>query len=510
MAQIAEEEEEVLFVDTLELNQSIAESLEDENLETDDSLQVEAQLDMDSLARQAFIHYIPKTPLPLLADRLNCIEKTIPLTANKRVAGFIDYFVVRNRNYTQTMLERKDFYFPIFEKYLKEFGLPDELKYLSIVESGLNHSAISRSSAVGLWQFMSFTGKDMKLHQDFYIDQRMDPEASTIAACRYLKMLYNVFHDWHLVLASYNCGLGKVLKVMKRTGKNNFWDLYESLPMETRAYVPQFIAVTYSMNYASAHNIHPDQDSLFVVPLSDTMWVNGCLDLTKLASLLEVDHKIIKVLNPELRRAATPHNREYIVRVPADKKAITIEKRQAILDSCYIPYEQAALAYERPYHQKLAQSKKKSTSEVQPRTKVLHRVRKGENLQVIAQLYQVKVNQLKKWNKRLVRRSLKAGQTLIVFSNTTTEKSLPTASNTYTLTNKNNSSISSDTFSKVALGSEPVLPTSSEKRIVYQVRAGDTLYKIMRKFNATSISQLMKLNDLKEQKITVGQKLIIG
>src|SRR5436190_1337683 len=204
------------------------------------------------------VEYIPAEETPeLVRDRLGCLQKTIPLTYNSTVHGFINYFTIRNREYTRLMLRRQNLFFPLFEKYLAKYNLPEELKYLSVIESGLNPRAVSRASAVGLWQFMSFTGKYFDLYNNWYFDDRMDPEKSTEAACRYLSQLYTIFHNWELALAAYNSGPGTVRRALRRAGpkKKTFWEMYNYLPRETRSYVPQFISIIYSMNYAEEHNM---------------------------------------------------------------------------------------------------------------------------------------------------------------------------------------------------------------------------------------------------------------
>ena len=192
--------------------------------------------------------YIPAEETPeLVADRLSCLQQTIPLPYNSNIHGFINFFTIRNREYTRLMLRRKDLYFPIFEKYLAKYNLPQELKYLSVIESGLNPRAISRASAVGLWQFMSFTGRYFNLYSDWYFDDRMDPEKSTEAACLYLKQLHSMFKNWELALAAYNSGPGTVNRAIRRSGyKRTFWEIYNYLPRETRSYVPQYVAIIYA------------------------------------------------------------------------------------------------------------------------------------------------------------------------------------------------------------------------------------------------------------------------
>ena len=214
-------------------------------------------LTRDSAAYSPVYDFIPEHNYELVADQMTCITEEIPLTFNSRVYGFINYFGVRNREYTRGILKKKDVYFPLFEKYLSKYGMPDELKYLSIVESGLEPRAISRAGAGGLWQFMPYTGRSYGLHQDFYINERFDPDAATEAACKYLKMLYNMFGDWELALAAYNSGPGNVRKAIRKSGyQKGFWNVYKYLPRETRSYVPQFVAIIYVINYADDYNLN--------------------------------------------------------------------------------------------------------------------------------------------------------------------------------------------------------------------------------------------------------------
>ncbi|HLZ17095.1 MAG TPA: lytic transglycosylase domain-containing protein [Cyclobacteriaceae bacterium] len=226
-----------------------------------DSLILKDTVRSELVSLPSDLDFIPADETPeLVADRLNCLQKAIELNYNSKVHAFVDYFTVRDRDYTRMILRRRDLYFPLFEKKLKQYNLPDELKYLSIIESGLNPRAMSAARAVGLWQFMSSTGKYFGLHNDWFSDDRMDPERATDAACRYLSQLYSIFHNWHLALAAYNSGPGTVRWAIRRSGyKKTFWEIYPYLPRETRSYVPQFIAIIYAVNYANEHNINEDQ-----------------------------------------------------------------------------------------------------------------------------------------------------------------------------------------------------------------------------------------------------------
>ena len=228
--------------------------------------------------------YIPDATYSQMEHRLREINSTIPLNFNTRVKSFIDYFTIRDRAYTKMVIRRSTYYFPIFEEILAKYNMPDELKYLAIVESGLNSTARSWAAAVGLWQFVYYTGRSYGLHADWYVDERMDPVKSTEAAARYIKSLYSMFGDWELALAAYNCGPGNVRKAIRRSGyKRKFWDIYRYLPRETRGYVPQFVAIAYAFNYTAEHNLELD-DSEFMYPLqSDTIMVKNFCNISTIA-----------------------------------------------------------------------------------------------------------------------------------------------------------------------------------------------------------------------------------
>jgi membrane-bound lytic murein transglycosylase D len=231
------------------------------------------------------------------------------------------------------MLERKNYYFPIFEYYLRKYEMPDALKYLAIVESGLNFKAKSKVGALGLWQFMPGTGRDFRLQQTTHLDQRQNPWLATEAACRFLKSLHNTFGDWELALAAYNCGPGNVMKAMRKSGKRGFWEIYTFLPQETRSYVPQFHAVVYSMNYAREHNIHPDVDSVLVsVPL-DSFPINKTFDLKKLESILGMTPRSLHQFNPEVRSTVFPGG---VLLVPGSHSYLLASNLDLFIDSARV------------------------------------------------------------------------------------------------------------------------------------------------------------------------------
>lgn len=451
------------------------------------SIRLEAALAFDSIGMEtdlailAHREYVPAVETPeLIADRLSCIEGEIKLTYNDRIHAFINYFTIKDRDYTRMVLGRKDLYFPLFEKYLARYGLPDELKYLAIVESGLNPRAVSRARAVGLWQFMSSTGRHFGLHHDWYVDERMDPEKSTEAACQYLGDLYAMFHDWELALAAYNSGPGNVRKAIRRSGyKKDFWEIYRYLPRETRSYLPQFIAIMYTLNYADEHNLFETPEPALVA--SDTLSVNHFLHFETFANLTGAKMEDMLKLNPSVLRKAIPETgRPYTIRVPLGAKENLILHRGEILDSA-----------SRVGKEELEALAKNTLGSTYGRELVAYRVRSGDVLGTIAERYRVRVGDIKNWN-NLSSNTIRIGQRLNIWV-------LPSRQN-YPAT-----AVASNQHPAPA--PEAMLPPNAK---IYTVQPGDTLWDISRKFEGLTIEKIKTLNNLKTTKLQPGQKLIIG
>ena len=232
--------------------------------------------------------------------KMRSLSEVMTLTCNDEVKRYIDRYTKAGRKSTSYLLGRASYYNPFFEKALRTYGLPQELKYLPIIESGLDPNATSRVGAAGLWQFMTTTGKQYNLQIDNYIDERRDPEKSSYAAARFLSDLYNRFGDWTLVLAAYNCGPGRVSSaIAKAGGGSDFWAVYRYLPKETRGYVPAFIAVNYVMNYYGDYNITPLPTNL--PAQCDTVVIEKDVTLAKVADVLGIDLDKIKTLNPQYK-----------------------------------------------------------------------------------------------------------------------------------------------------------------------------------------------------------------
>lgn len=423
------------------------------------------------------LEYIPGDDDPtIIRDRLSCLDLTMPLVYNEKVHAFINYFTVKDREYTRLMMRRKNLYFPLFEKYLEKYKLPDELKYLAIIESGLNPRAVSRARAVGLWQFMSATGKYYGLHNNWYVDDRMDPEKATDAACRYLRDLHRMFGNWELALAAYNTGPGNVRRAIRRSGyKKSFWEIYSHLPRETRSYVPQFVAIIYTMNHLDDHNFFDEGEEMLV--RSDTLHVKGFLNFETLANLTGSCLEDLQRLNPSIQRNAIPEsNSSYVMRVPITAKEHIDANRFAILDS--------ASRVGRKELELLAKTVEGGTY---GRDRIVYRVKSGDVLGSIAIRHGVRVADIKKWN-NLRGDVIRTGQRLNLWMRSGTNHTV-TAS---------------------VQNTHPTTVTGLQGGKTYIVQPGDTLWDISRKFNGLTIEKIKMLNNLNNSKIQPGQKLLIG
>ncbi len=421
--------------------------------------------------------FVPDATYDQMDERLKNLDTDIPLNFNTKVKSFIDYFTVRDREYTKMVLRRSTYYFPIFEEILAKYNMPDELKYLAIVESGLNSTVRSRAAAVGLWQFVYYTGKMYDLHADWYIDERMDPVKSTEAAAKYIHSLYSMFGDWELALAAYNCGPGNVRKAIRRSGyKNTFWDIYAYLPRETRGYVPQFVAIAYTFNYAAEHNLILDESEYLYPMATDTIMVKNFLNLKTFGNLLDICEEDMALLNPSVKQGSVPQSNTFFsVRIPSDKSEVLQNNRAYILDSA-----------SRIGKKELEYLARNSEGSTYGRDKIIHRVRSGDVLGKIAQSYHVSVNDIKKWNE-LHSNTIRVGQRLNIWLT-------PNAA-------------TAALAEKQPVVKQSVIENGTKYHIV---QPGDTLWDISKSYSDMSIEKLKKLNNLKSNDIKPGQKLVVG
>ena len=329
-------------------------------------------------------------------DRLSRIPAIMEMPYNDIIRKFIDMYAGRLRNQVSFMLSACNFYMPIFEEALDAYGLPLELKYLPIIESALNPSAVSRAGASGLWQFMIGTGKIYGLESNSLVDERRDPIKATWAAARYLKDMYAIYQDWNLVIAAYNCGPGTINKAIRRAGgKTDYWEIYNYLPKETRGYVPAFIAANYVMTYYCKHNICPMETN--IPDATDTVQVNRNLHFEQIADVCGIGMDELKSLNPQYKKNIIPgDSKPQTLRLPINSISTFIDKQDTIYT-----HRSAELFKNRrtvsvaDTRSKARGSKGKSSSQGDV---TYHRIRNGETLSTIARKYGVTVNQIKSWN----------------------------------------------------------------------------------------------------------------
>lgn len=336
--------------------------------------------------------------LPQLTDtqyiqRLQKIPAIMELVYNPIVKSYIELYTVKKRKQMEYMLGVGSYYFPIFEQALDAAGLPIELKYLPVIESALNPKAYSVAGASGLWQFMYGTGKVYGLVGNSLIDERRDPIKATNAAVRYLRDLHNIYNDWSLVIAAYNCGPGNVNKAIRRSGgKKDYWAIYPYLPRETRGYVPAFIGATYAMTYYKEHGICPAKIEMPMI--CDTIMLSDRLHLSQVSEVLGVDLAVLQSLNPQYRKDIIPGNgTAYSLCLPAGHVDGFITLKDSILkykaDSFNVNRVVVLPAQADPYY-------RAGTGAI---GKGVYIVKKGDTLSGIAKRRKVSVATIKKWNK---------------------------------------------------------------------------------------------------------------
>jgi membrane-bound lytic murein transglycosylase D len=415
----------------------------------DELLSEETALELPSRALEAAVY----------AD-LTSSDHDIDIPLNDRVLSYVNLFRDRRREWFVTTLQRGTRYLPMIQSVFKAEGLPLDLAFVPMIESAFKATAVSRAKAKGFWQFMRATGREQGLRQDWFVDERADPEKATLAAARYLKELVGLFDgDWHLALASYNGGPARVQRALKRSGRRTFWDLARSdriLPRETREYVPMILAVM-----ILARN--PGQYGLEITPeprlAYDTVVVDRPVDLRKVAEWSGASIDEIRELNPELRRLITPAKAEqYELRVPAGA-AERVDAR-------------------------LAQAPTTELASVK-----WHQVRRGETLSGVARRYGVRRLELAEANNLQTSARLQPGQELLIpYSATTTVASGPSRG-----------------------GREAWLAatrSAGNGRLIYRVRRGDTLGAIARAFD-TTVSAIQAWNRLTSTRLMPGDELMI-
>ncbi|WP_104369699.1 lytic transglycosylase domain-containing protein [Prevotella sp. MGM1] len=366
-------------------------------------------LDEDNDCRMKDVN--PVFAKEVYVDRLSRIPSVIEMPHNDVVQKFIDRYSGRLRHSVSYMLGASNFYMPIFEEALEAYNLPLELRYLPVIESALNPTAVSRVGATGLWQFMLVTGKHYGLKVNSLVDERRDPVKSSYAAAHYLSDLYKIFGDWNLVIAAYNCGPDQINKAIHRSnGSRDYWQIYPYLPKETRGYVPAFIAANYIMTYYCEHNICPMTTRL--PAKTDTIMVDKNIHLEQIASVCGIDMEQLRTLNPAYRRDIVPGASEMTyIRLPQTEIGKFIDKQEEICnykaDELMNKRTEVAVNDDAPAYSSRSRSTSRSSTRSSSRSRKTRRssgagksitIKSGQTLSEIARKHGTTVSKLKKLN----------------------------------------------------------------------------------------------------------------
>ena len=415
-------------------------------IETDDNSELNQQ-------KEDIRYLISKRVLEIYASRQIIVtghHDAIPITLNHHVNAEIKRLTGPERKFFIRSLNRSCRYRPFIVQELRKSGLPEEISWLPLIESGFKTRALSPARALGLWQFIPSTGNKFGLSRDHYIDERMDPEKATRAAIDYLKELHNLFGDWTTAIAAYNCGEYRVLKTIRKQKLNyldNFWDLYQSLPRETARYVPRFLATVHIVKNLEKYNITIDKP---LKPIEyKPLTVKKQVRLSEIAKAINVDNDILVSLNPELRHQVLPPE-PYTIKIPVNHA----DRFMAKIDTIKTNYRQS------PQY-------------------TYYRIRKGDTLSGIARKFRTSVNAIARSNKISKKSCISIGKVLKI------PGSQYKASSNTTLSAGKNS-----------------------KKIIYTVRSGDNLWLIARKFSTTT-KQIKAINKLSGTRLSIGQRLTI-
>jgi membrane-bound lytic murein transglycosylase D len=352
-------------------------------------------------------------------QRLKTMPTVIEMPFNGVVKNYIELYTQRRRSLVERMLGMSTYYMPIFEQALEIEGVPLELKYLPIIESALDPNAVSRAGATGLWQFMLQTARGLGLEINSLVDERRDPIKSSQMAAKYLRQLYDMYNDWSLAIAAYNCGPGNVNKALRRAGegKKDFWDIYPYLPAETRGYVPGFIGANYVMNYFDRHNISPALAKRPIV--TDTIHVTKRVHFQQIADVLNIPIDEIRILNPQYRQDIIPGDiKPYALVLPSQQVLSYVISEDSIVA------HNAALYAHRDVVEPADPSQRVGGEGEYVVTEVVkyHKVRKGDTFANIAKRYGVTASSIKRVNGI---KSLKRGRTIKIVTTKRTYRPKP-------------------------------------------------------------------------------------
>lgn len=494
----------------------------------------------------------------VIRQRMVKMHCPIPMSINPQVRAYINLYGSRRKEGTGRMLGLSKLYFPIFEQALDKYNLPMELKYLAMVESALNPTAVSRVGATGIWQFMYQTGRVYNLNVNSYTDDRRDVALATVAACEYFKEMYGVFHDWLLVIASYNCGPRNVTKAIARAGgKTNFWEIYKYLPRETQGYVPAFLAILYVSKHANEHGIVPS-NSPFEFHQIDTLQVTQGLAFESIATGLDIPIETIRFLNPEYKKnfiPGTPQSPSKLI-LPVENVVAFASRSNDLyassMNSQSAPKVSLVEEVESDDNDSDSDSKKTAYVSAYKSVRKIHKVRRGESLSDIADDFDCTVAEIKKWNK-LRSSKIKPGRKLKIYTkkkvtqlvevkqsddapkeaivaakatsvpsqsfnsndSETRQHSGLTLAAAYTKYESGKSSPQKQVAEEPVKKEKPVevvqIDTDQNKYIYHTVQRGDTLWNIAQRYNGVTVERLKELNKIVSSRdLKPGTQLRIG
>ncbi len=477
------EEPDTLGPETIEYTAEVSDSLYNawilQKMVTEDDL---PKYNMDS------VRFESNVPDSVYIERICKMSSFITLPYNDIVKNYIILYSEKMHKNMPKVLGLAEYYMPIFEEIFNRYGMPEELKAMAVIESMLNPTAESRAGAKGMWQFMYGTAKLYGLTINSFVDERLDPVKSCEAAARYLKDSYEIFGDWNLAIASYNCGAGNVNKAIRRSGgKRAFWDIYPYLPRETRGYVPAFVGALYTMRYYKEHGIEPVSTGLPAAV--DTFKINKMLHFKQLSEYAGIPHDQVKNLNPQYRHDIVPGNeKEYILRIPYQ------------YSSDFVDHEDSLYSYKADmFFNPVTIKKIKDGGDGQ---RIIYRVKSGDVLGKIALRNRCSVSQIKRWN-NLKSNNIRVGQRLVLYrggsgapvstsSSSSTKKSSTAATSTKNVTKKQTS--------------RPV--DKNAAYTWYTIKSGESLYMIAKRYPGVSAQNIMDFNGISTN-VKPGMKIKI-
>ena len=426
-------------------------------------------------------------PDSIFINRLRAMPCVIDLPYNHLIRNQIVYYTQRIAEKSEMILGLGEFYLPIIEEILDMYDMPLELRAMAVIESAFNPRAVSRAKAKGMWQFMYGTAKQYNLTMNSYVEERFDPIASTHAAARHMKDLYDIFGDWALSIAAYNCGAGNVNKAIRRAGnKRDYWDIYNHLPRETRGYVPAFVAANYLLRYYKEHGLVPK--SIEKPAHVDTFVVNKMLHFEQISAVIDIPIDEIRNHNAQYIHDIIPGSEQpYILRIPYEYTSAFAEKEKEI-------YAYKDSVYFNPNITRNIGNRTAPSVSLAGRARTTHTVRSGETLGGIAMRFGVSASDIRYWN-GISGSMIRAGQKLIIYA----KGSAPAATTTTTTTASANTQRAQSTST-----------STSDGYVMHTVKKNESLWTIAQNYDNVSYYDIMQLNGFnKDTKIYPGNKIKI-